>query len=105
MTPAARNRKEQADLFRSRTNIKIAKLSDCSFVKSTGALILESRFVGGMFPRDVFIESHHTGNTVLFSPVQPGDPLWDQDGWDGEQCIYRPVNKVNNCSYLVICHR
>jgi hypothetical protein len=84
--------------------MKTAKLSDCEFDKSTGRLTLQSRFVGGMLPREVAIESHHTGRRVIFAPVQPGDPLFDQDCWDGEQCIYRPVAKVNNCSYLVIYH-
>ena len=64
-------------------------LKFCEFDKTRRVLKLASEFFG--MPREFFVESHHTGRLVRFVPVQPGDPLWDEDGWDGEQCIYRPA--------------
>jgi uncharacterized cupin superfamily protein len=52
----------------------------------------------------VSVTSHHTEETVQFRPVQPGDSLFCEDGWDGEQQIYRPVRFIKNVEYLVIHH-
>lgn len=45
----------------------------------------------GSFPSCVLIKSEYTGKTLEFRPVQPGHPAFDEDGWDGEQCVYAPV--------------
>jgi hypothetical protein len=40
----------------------------------------------------------------MFVTVGPQDRLFDQDGWDGEQQIYRPIGNVPNVDYMVIYH-
>lgn len=54
-----------------------------------------SEIFGGAFPAKVRVVSHRTGTPVLFAPVTRGDPLFDEDGWDGEQAIYRCVRAPN----------
>jgi len=58
----------------------------------------------GLFPTSLLVTSHHTEETVHFRPVQPGDTLFCEDGWDGEQQIYRPIRDIKNVEYLVIHH-
>ena len=80
--------------------IPTVELKLCEYRKDKKYLALASEYCG--MPAKLFVRSHHTGKTVTFEAVQPGDPLWDEDGWDGEQCIYRPTNNVSNVEYLVI---
>ena len=72
----------------------------CEYRKEQKYLALASEYFG--MPQEFFVKSHHTGKTVRFSAVRPGDPLWDEDGWDGEQCVYRPSVPVKNVEYMVI---
>jgi hypothetical protein len=74
----------------------------CEFDKQRRVLKLASEFIG--MPRTLYIESHHTGKKVMFVTVQSGDSLFDEDGWDGEQCIYRPADFSVNIDHLVIYH-
>ena len=76
----------------------------CDFHKPSRKLTLASEYFAGGFPQEIEIHSHHTGRSVAFRPVQQGDPLWDEDGWDGEQCIYRPIQFVPNVDYLIVHH-
>ena len=58
------------------------------------------------FPDSVFVTSSRTKNTVEFLPVTYGDDLYDEDGWDGEQMVYRAVSsdpKIREIS-LVFYH-
>jgi hypothetical protein len=58
------------------------------------------------FPDSVFVTSSRTKNTVEFLPVSYGDDLYDEDGWDGEQMVYRAVSpdpKIREVS-LVLYH-
>ena len=58
------------------------------------------------FPDSVFVTSSRTKNTVKFLPVSYGDDLFDEDGWDGEQMVYRAVSsdpKIREVS-LVLYH-
>lgn len=48
-----------------------------------------SRGFNFKFPSSVFLTSHKTHRTIEFIPVGIDDPLFDSDGWDGEQQIYR----------------
>ena len=77
----------------------------CEFDKERRRLLLASEFCG--MPSSLWIESHHTGRVVRFTPVGPEDKLFDPDQWDGEQQIYRPVGgeAVSNVDYLVIYHQ
>lgn len=79
--------------------MKCVDLDKCEWDRARRVLHLTSEHVG--MPAEVLITSHHTGRGVIFRPVQPGDDLWDQDGWDGEQCIYRPTT-ATKVDYLVI---
>ena len=54
------------------------------------------------FPQEFMVRSHHTGKEVSFVPVTPADVLFDQDQWDGEQQIYRPVGNVPGVDHMVI---
>lgn len=83
--------------------IPVVELSKCEFVAASGKLSLASEYAG--MPNAIRIRSHHTGRTVLFRPVEPGDPLFDEDQWDGEQQVYRPVEPTNNAKVLVIYHQ
>ena len=84
-------------------NIPSVDLSKCRFNSSSKVLALTSDHVG--MPLELFIKSHHTGKEVRFTIVDENDILFDQDGWDGEQCIYRPVGNVPNVDHLVIYNR
>ena len=82
--------------------IATVPLSVCVFDKQRKSLRLSSEFAGK--PSQLFVESHHTGRVVRFVPVGPEDKLFDQDQWDGEQQVYRPVGgeAVTNVDHLVI---
>ena len=83
--------------------IPVVDLNKCHFKAYCGKLELASEFAG--MPSAIRIRSHHTGRTVLFRPVEPGDPLFDEDGYDGEQMFYRPVEPTNNAKVLMIYHQ
>jgi hypothetical protein len=34
--------------------------------------------------------------------VTPADVLFDEDGWDGEQQVYRPLGNVPGVDHMVI---
>jgi hypothetical protein len=77
-------------------------LSKCDFDKSRKVLKMSSEYFG--MPSKFKVVSHHTGKEILFTAVRDGDPLCDQDGWDGEMCIYRPVHDIPNVDHLIIYH-
>lgn len=80
--------------------IPVVDLARCEFNKERNYLGLASEYIG--MPSKFYVVSHYTGKKVLFTAVQPGDPLWDEDGWDGEQCIYRPTAQLPKVEYMVI---
>lgn len=75
----------------------------CEYRKETGTLIKPHN---ERFPSEVFVESVHTGRVVRFIPIPPGHPMWDEDGWDGEQAVYQPVasEAFTNAKVLVLHH-
>ena len=77
-------------------------LTKCTFNKERRYLKLSSEYIG--MPISLQIESHHTGRVVEFTAVGENDPLFDQDGWDGEMQIYRPARNEarTNVDYLII---
>lgn len=78
---------------------------NCDFDKSTGSLVLSSRFTEGRFPREVTIQSHHTGRKVTFTHITPDHPRYDEDGWDGEMALYVPSGDVpTNVRLLTMSH-
>jgi len=89
-------------LFRQYMSVPRVDLKLCEFDKSRKVLKLASEFMG--MPREFFVRSHHTGKEVRFVAVGPEDLLYDQDQWDGEQQVYRPVGNVPNVDHMVIYH-
>jgi hypothetical protein len=75
-------------------------LSKCEYDRKRRVLTLASEFIG--MPSEFYVRSHHTGKTVRFTVVNEYDVLFDQDGWDGEQCVYRPVGDIPKVDHLVI---
>ena len=75
----------------------------CEYDRQNRVLKLSSRHVG--MPITFFVRSHKTGKEVRFVPVTPADVLFDQDQWDGEQQIYRPLGDVSSIDYMVIYHQ
>jgi len=51
------------------------------------------------------VHSEKTGKDVRFVVVGEHDVLFDQDQWDGEQQIYRPMGHVPTVDHLVIYHQ
>jgi hypothetical protein len=82
--------------------LPVVDLKWCEFDKKRKVLKLASEYFG--MPGEFFVRSHHTGKEVRFVAVGPNDVLFDEDGWDGEQCIYRPVGNVPNVDHMVIYH-
>lgn len=78
----------------------VVDLKLCEYDKSRRVLKLASEYIG--MPLTFFVRSHHTGKEVRFVPVTPADVLFDQDQWDGEQQIYRPLGNVPGVDHLVI---
>lgn len=82
--------------------IPVIGLEQCEYDKSRRVLKLESDYVG--MPKTLFVRSHHTGREVRFVVVGPEDRLFDQDQWDGEQQVYRPLGNVPGVDHMVIYH-
>jgi len=82
------------------SDIPTVELSLCEYDKNRKVLKLASEYFG--MPLTFFVKSHRTGKEVRFVPVTPADVLYDQDHWDGEQQIYRPVGNVPNVDHMVI---
>ena len=80
--------------------IPSVELRVCDYDKKLKRLSFASEYVG--MPSEFEVVSHHTGKKVKFVTVKYGDPLFCQDGWDGEQQIYRSVETLPNIDYLVI---
>ncbi len=82
--------------------IPVVDLKLCEYDKNRKVLKLASEYFG--MPQTFMVRSHHTGKDVRFVAVGPEDVLYDQDQWDGEQQIYRPVGHVPRVDHMVIYH-
>ena len=80
-------------------------LALCEYDKRRKVLKLSSEYFSGGFPRTFFVRSHHTGKEVRFVVVGPEDKLFNQDQWDGEMQIYRPLGNVPNVDHMIIHHQ
>lgn len=100
------DRQAEAAVYRARSEaaaakaIPTVKLSACEYVKERKLLKLASEYIG--MPREFYVHSERTGKYVKFVAIGPEDKLFDQDGWDGEQCIYRSTDALNTIDYMVI---
>lgn len=83
-------------------SIPTVSLQFCEYDKVRKILKLASEFVG--MPSKLIVKSHYTGKEMLFVVVGPDDPLFDEDGWDGELCKYRPVDNTKNVDHMYIYH-
>lgn len=86
-------------------NIPTISLNLCQYDKNRKVLKVASEYFSGGFPRQFLVRSHHTGVEVRFVTVGPEDRLFDQDGWDGEMQVYRPVGNVPHVDHMVIHHQ
>ena len=84
-------------------DISVVDLQKCEYDKQRKVLRLASEYFG--MPRQFFVKSHHTGKEVRFVAIGPEDKLFDQDGWDGEQQIYRPTTNIDAVDHMVIYHQ
>lgn len=82
------------------SQIPTIDLKYCEYDKVRKVLKLASEYFG--MPQTFFVKSHHTGKEVRFITVGPEDGLFDEDGWDGEQQIYRPLGNVPGVDHMVI---
>lgn len=80
-------------------------LKQCHYDKMNRQLVIASKLFGGKFPSQFMVQSHHTGKEVRFVVVQPTDVLFDQDQWDGEQQVYRPMGDVPRVECAVVYHQ
>jgi len=83
--------------------IPTVSLKLCDYDQSRKVLKLASEYFG--MPKEFFVKSHHTGKEVRFTVVSEHDVLFDQDQWDGEQQVYRPVGNVPGVDHMVIYHQ
>jgi hypothetical protein len=94
----------EAALYRQRSEAaatdRMISTAQCEYKKAGRYLTLPSEVIG--MPGEFWVRSHHTGKIVKFVAVQPGDRLFDEDGWDGTQQIYRPTVAVPNVDHMVI---
>ena len=83
-------------------DIPVIPLEKMEWHKDRKMLTLPSEYFG--MPAKFFVKSHHTGRIVLFQPVDENDAMFDQDQWDGEQQIYKPVDSemATNAKYVTI---
>lgn len=81
-------------------DLKTIALRDCVYIKDKQILYLTSNYIG--MPYEFYVQSNITGRTVLFRAIGPEDKLFNQDQWDGEQQIYRPVGAQIAVDHMVI---
>ena len=101
----SQDRQAEAKVYRARSeaaSIPTVDLSQCEYDKTRKILKLANEHIG--MPLTFYVKSHHTGKEVRFVPVTPADALFDEDGWDGEQQIYRPLGNVPGVDHMVIYH-
>jgi hypothetical protein len=81
-------------------SIKQVSLSLCRYDKIQKIIYLSRKHIG--MPHELLIESQYTGAIHAFTAIGPGDRLYDEDGWDGEMNVYRPVVDIPNVDILII---
>ena len=100
----ASERQAEAAVYRARSEAaatdRMVSTSQCQYDKTRRVLSISSEVIG--MSSEFWVRSHHTGKIVKFTAVQPGDRLFDEDGWDGTQQIYRPTVSVPNVDHMVI---
>ena len=85
-----------AEMFYDRM---LLSLEQCKWQKHLNQIICQH---DGTFPREVRIVSPKTNDHRTYVHLTENDPRQDQDGWDGEQMVYRTHTSTNNAEYLVL---
>lgn len=80
-------------------------LNDCLYDREKRVLVVPSTHTGRKLPRRLKVFSKYTGEVVEFASISSHDPLYDEDGWDGEQQIYRPVSWLATVDHLIVYHQ
>ena len=80
--------------------IPTVSLQLCEYNKAKKTLSLASEYFG--MPQQFYVVSHVTGKEFRFVHVGPEDVLYDEDGWDGEMAIYRPVGHCPNVNHMIV---
>ena len=81
-------------------NIPTIPLELCEYDKNRKVLTIASEYCG--MPSTFYVKSHKTGKVIRFIPVGEHDVLFNEDGWDGEQKIYRPLSDMRTVDHMVI---
>lgn len=81
----------------------ILPLSKCEWDKKNKKLLCASEYFG--MPSTFFVVSEKTGVKIQFVPLVRGDEGFDEDFWDGEQMIYKPVENIQTVNHFVIYHQ
>jgi hypothetical protein len=80
----------------------IITTADCEYNKTTGTLVKPHN---SRFPSEVFVQSHVSGRVVRFVHIQCDHPMYNEDGWDGEQAVYQPHdNEVRTNAKILVLH-
>lgn len=78
-------------------------LSDCRYNKDKRMLEIPYSVLRE-YPVQFLVRSQTTCKEVRFSVIGPEDSMYDEDQWDGEQKIYRPIGNVPTVEYAVVSH-
>ncbi len=81
---------------------KQTNLTNATFRKATKQLTLGLKFVGPAYPHEIDLYSDYTGNVITFRSIGPDDKMFDEDGWDGVQQVYAPVQHCPRVEYLIV---
>jgi len=88
-------------ILHSQDRIDSYSLTDCKWQKKLNQIICPVKS-NGKFPAAVNVHSPRTDKTVIYVFLTPNDSRFDQDGWDGEQMVYKTIEQTNNAEYLVL---
>jgi hypothetical protein len=83
------------------TPILTISTDDCKFSAKDRALYTTRDRIGSM-PSRLYVESPSTGRKILFKTIGPDHPKFDEDGWDGMQNIYEPVEHLPKVDLLYV---
>lgn len=77
----------------------------CKFERASKTLLASvAKIEGnqGRFPSQIRVISKDTGREVVFTCLQPGDPKFNPDQYDGECQVYRPDTPLPRVEFLSI---
>lgn len=81
--------------------IQRISLHDCKWQKNLNQLIIQW---DKTFPTSAEVFNPKTNIHRTYVHLTDSDPRFDQDGWDGEQMVYKTYSETNGAEYLVLYH-